>query len=375
MGPLAGIKVIEMEGLGPTPFCAMMLADMGAEVLRVVRKTARGMGSRFDVLHRGRRSIAIDLKTSGAAEAFLRMIARADALVEGFRPGVMERLGLGPDECLKRNPRLIYGRMTGWGQDGPLAQAAGHDINFIALSGALHAIGPQGVAPVPPLNLVGDFGGGGMLLAFGIVCGILHARHTGVGQVIDAAMLDGSALLMSMVYGWKAAGKWSIEKGVNLLDGGAHFYNTYECADGKWIAVGALEPQFYSHLLEGAGIQDPAFDSRMDRSRWPELKAALASVFKMKTRSEWCSLLEGTDACFAPVLDLDEAPGHPHNRSRNTFIKVDGVVQPAPAPRFSRSAAPIPTAATPAGLHTEEVLADWGFTDAEIADLNATGAI
>ncbi|MGB9106199.1 MAG: CaiB/BaiF CoA-transferase family protein [Terriglobales bacterium] len=375
MGPLAGIKVVEMEGLGPGPFCAMMLADMGAEVIRVVRKTARGTGSRFDVLHRGRRSIAIDLKTDGGAETVLRMIARADALVEGFRPGVMERLGVGPEESLKRNPRLIYGRMTGWGQDGPLAQAAAHDINFIALSGALHAIGPKGAAPVPPLNLVGDFGGGGMLLAFGIVCGILHARQTGVGQVVDAAILDGSALLMAMVYGWKAAGEWSTEKGVNLLDGGAHFYNTYECADGKWVAVGAFEPHFYAHLLELAGIQDPAFASHMDRSRWPELKAALASVFKSKSRDEWCSLLEGTDACFAPVLDLNEAPRHPHNRSRGTFIAVDGVIQPAPAPRFTCSPADTPTGAMPAGQHTEEVLADWGFTTAEIANLKARGTI
>ncbi|MGA2000981.1 MAG: CaiB/BaiF CoA-transferase family protein [Terriglobales bacterium] len=375
MGPLAGIKVIEMEGLGPGPFCAMMLADMGAEVIRVVRKTARGIGSRFDVLHRGRRSISIDLKRADGAETVLRMIARADALVEGFRPGVMERLGLGPEECLKRNPRLIYGRMTGWGQDGPLAQAAAHDINFIALTGALHSIGPAGAAPVPPLNLVGDFGGGGMLLAFGIVCGILHARQTGVGQVIDAAMLDGSALLMAMVYGWKAAGQWSTKKGVNLLDGGAHFYNTYECADGKWVALGAFEPHFYAHFLQLAGIQDRALSSQMDRLRWPELKAALACVFKTKSRDEWCSLLEGTDACFAPVLDLEEAPRHAHNRSRSTFIEVDGVIQPAPAPRFSRSVTDTPTGATPAGQHTDEVLADWDFTTAEIANLKARGTI
>ena len=360
MGPLKGIKVVELAGIGPGPFCAMMLADMGADVIRVERKSAQGTGAPTNVLNRGRRSIAVDLKQPQEVERVLRLIERADALIEGFRPGVMERLGLGPDVCLERNPRLVYGRMTGWGQNGMLAHAAGHDINYIALSGALHAIGPAGGQPVPPLNLVGDFGGGGMVLAFGIVCGILEARQSGRGQVIDAAMTDGAALLMAPIYGLKAAGRWTNRRGTNYLDGGAHFYGTYECADGKYVAVGAIEPQFYALLLAKTGIVDPQFQAQTDAAQWPELKTKLAALFKTRTRDEWCELLEGTDVCFAPVLDMDEAPQHPHNVARGTFVEVGGVIQPAPAPRFSRTAPAIQTPPPVAGAHDETAWADWG---------------
>ena len=367
--------MIEIAGIGPGPFCAMLLADMGAEVIRVDRKSAAGAGSKFDVMNRGRRSIAIDLKHPAAVETILRMIEQADALIEGFRPGVMERLGLSPEACFARNGKLIYGRMTGWGQNGTLAQAAGHDINYIALSGVLHAIGRPHENPVPPLNLVGDFGGGGLLLAFGIVCGLLEARTSGKGQVIDAAMTDGSATLMAMMYGFHALGRWTNDKGTNLLDSGAHFYETYECADGKWVAIGSIEPQFYALLLEKTGITDSDFQAQMDAQRWPELKAKLAAVIKTKTRHEWCAMMEGTDVCFAPVLDFDEAPRHPHNRARQTFVEIAGVLQPAPAPRFSRTAPETPSPPAQAGRHTEEVLIAFGFTATEIADLKTTGAI
>lgn len=378
-GPLKGLRVIEMVGLGAAPFCAMMLADMGAEVIRIDRKRKPSVAvfamldTRFDVLARGRRSIAIDLKNPGGAAAVLGLVAAADALIEGYRPGVMERLGLGPDVCLKRNPKLIYGRMTGWGQAGPLAQAAGHDINYIALSGALHAMGRADDPPAPPLNLVGDFGGGAMMLAFGVVCALLEARTSGKGQVVDAAMSDGAALLTAMIYGFKGFGAWSNRRGANLLDGGAHFYGSYICADGKFVAIGAIEPQFYERLLQLCAIDDPAFHHQMDARRWPELKSRLAEIFKTRTRDQWCELLAGTEACFAPVLDLDEAPAHPHNRARQTFIELDGVTQPAPAPRFSRTPAEVARPPAAAGQHTEEVLADWGYNQDEISAMKSAG--
>ncbi|HYM34127.1 MAG TPA: CaiB/BaiF CoA-transferase family protein [Steroidobacteraceae bacterium] len=373
-GPLRGIKVVEMVGIGPGPFCAMMLADMGAEVIRIDKKGTRA-NARFDVLARGRRSVALDLKNSEAQLVALELIAQADALIEGFRPGVMERLNLGPDCCLERNPRLGYGRMPGWGQTGPLAHAAGHDINYIALSGMLHAMGRAHEPPSPPLNLVGDFGGGAMFLAFGIVCALLEARESKRGQIIDAAMTDGSALLGTLMYGLKAAGRWSVTRGANLLDGGAHFYDTYECADGKYLALGAIEPQFYAELLKRIGIDDASLQKQMDAQAWPELKKKIAHCIKGKTRDEWCRLLEGTDACVAPVLDMNEAPLHAHNRARNAFVDVETVTQPAPAPRFSRTPAQIQRPPASPGEHTESVLRDWGFGDERVARLKATGVI
>jgi alpha-methylacyl-CoA racemase len=374
MGPLKGIRVIEFAGIGPGPFAAMLLSDMGAEVVRIDRKGARG-GSKFDITARGRRSVALDLKTPEGVEVALRLIEKADALIEGFRPGVMERLGLGPDVCLARNPKLVFGRMTGWGQTGPLAHAAGHDINYIALTGALHAIGRPGERPVPPLNLVGDFGGGALYLAFGIACGLLEVRASGNGQVIDAAMTDGSASLMAMFFGFRASGMMSLEHGTNLLDGGAHFYDTYETKDGKWVAIGSIEPQFYALLREKAGLDDPAFDAQMDPAQWPVLKEKLAAVIKMKTRDEWCEIMEGTDICFAPVLSLDEARDHPHNKARETIVEIDGVPQPAPAPRFSRTKPEIQGPPPAAGQHTEEVLRDWGIAASNIEKMKSTGAI
>src|SRR5262245_21629335 len=314
----------------------MMLSDMGAEVIRVDRLTGASSRPR-DVLARNRRSIAIDLKQKEGVDLVLRLCEKADALFEGFRPGVTERLGLGPETCMARNPKLVYGRMTGWGQDGPMAQAAGHDINYIGLAGALHAIGRNGEKPVPPLNLVGDFGGGGMLLAFGLVCGLLEAQRSGKGQVIDAAMVDGAAALMAMFFSFRATGGFTDKRGTNLLDGGAHFYDTYETKDGKHICLGSIEPQFYSELVQRAGLDKEKFAAQMDAKRWPEYKEELTRVFKSKTRDEWCALMEGTDVCFAPVLSVFEAPHHPHNKARGTFVEVDGVVQPAPAPRFSRT--------------------------------------
>lgn len=376
-GPLQGYKVVEMVGLGPAPFCAMMLADMGAEVIRVDR-LATGSGQDdacFDVTARGRRSLGIDLKKPGAAQIVLQLIDKADILIEGFRPGVMERLGLGPDVCQARNPKLVYGRMTGWGQHGPLANAAGHDINYVALSGALHAIGRPDEPPVVPLNYIGDFGGGAMMLAFGVVCAVLEARRSGRGQVVDAAMTDGAALLSAMMYGMKAAGNWSNERGENLLDGGAHFYGTYACSDGKYIAIGAIEPQFYAQLMALCGIDDAIFQAQRDVHRWPILKYRLADVFRTKTRAQWCALMEGTDACFAPVLDWDEAPQHPHNQARGTFIDVGGVTQPAPAPRFSRSTPGMPIAPVAPGTHSAAILADWGIAETAIAALKADGII
>jgi len=374
MGPLQGVKIIEFAGIGPGPFCAMLLSDMGAEVVRIDRKGGRG-ANKFDITSRGRRSLALDLKKPEAVEVALKLIAKADGLLEGFRPGVMEKLGLGPDVALKRNPKVVYGRMTGWGQTGPLATAAGHDINYIALTGALHAIGRKGETPVPPLNLVGDFGGGALYLAFGMACGLFEAQRSGKGQVIDCAMTDGAASLMSMFYGFKAMGMWSDAKGENLLDGGAHFYDTYETADGKWVAIGSIEPQFYALLLEKAGLSDPDFQAQMDRSKWPSLKEKIAGVIATQTRDHWNKLMEGTDVCYAPVLSLAEAPNHAHNKARATFVEIDGVVQPAPAPRFSRTKPEIQGAAPTAGQHNDQVLGDWGFSGGDIAALKSSGAI
>ena len=378
-GPLSGVKVVEIAGIGPGPFAAMMLADMGADVIRVDRAQAVMGGDperpSLDLLNRGRRSVGVDLKNTDGVETVLRLVEAADALIEGFRPGVAERLGIGPDECLARNRRLIYGRMTGWGQDGPYASTAGHDINYIALAGALDPIGRSGEAPVPPLNLVGDFGGGGMLLAYGVVCALLEAQRSGEGQVVDAAMVDGAAVLMTMFHGLSATGFWTEERGTNLLDTGAHFYDVYECADGKYVSIGSIEPQFYAELIKLSGLEGEQLPHQMDRSQWPALKERLAAVFKTKTRGEWCSIMEGSDVCFAPVLSLSEAPQHPHNQHRGTFTEVAGVVQPAPAPRFSRTAGAVQRPPAFAGQHTDEALADWGFEPAEIAKLREAGAI
>ena len=372
-GPLKGVKVVEFAGIGPGPFCGMLLSDLGADVVRIDRK-GPGRASPADITARGRRSIALDLKRPEAVETCLRLMDSAEIIFEGFRPGVMERLGLGPDVALKRNPKLVYGRMTGWGQTGPLAQAAGHDINYIAISGALHAIG-TGDKPVPPLNLVGDFGGGALYLAFGLLAALTHARATGQGQVVDTAMTDGAASRMSMCYGMKAMGVWNGERRANLLDGGAHFYDTYQCSDGKWIALGSIEPQFYALLLEKAGLTDPAFGAQMDRSAWPDLKAKLAAVIVRKTRAEWTAIMEGTDICFGPVMDLDEAPLHPHNLARETFVTVSGVVQPAPAPRFSATPGQIQGPPPAIGADTDTALTDWGLSAGELAQLKATGAL
>ena len=381
-GPLAGIKVIEMVGIGPCPFAAMMLADMGAEVIRIDRKTKPGadnpfpmLGTKFDVMARGRRSLALDLKHPQAREVVLQLIGQADILIEGFRPGVMERLGLGPDACQERNPKLVYGRITGWGQAGPLSQAAGHDLNYIALSGMLHAMGRADSPPSPPLNLVGDFGGGAMMLAFGVVCAALEARSSGKGQVVDAAMTDGSALLGSMMYGMRAFGSWRDEREANMLDGGAPFYDTYGCLDGKYLSVGAIEPQFYAQLLALSGASDPEFTKQWSQPRWPQLKEKFAALFATRTRDDWCALLEGTDACVAPVLDMAEAPLHPHNAARGSFIEIDGVTQPAPAPRFSRTAPEAGAAAAAPGQHSAAVLADWGWSLDAIETLRSAGVI
>jgi len=372
-GPLSGLKIVEFAGIGPGPFCGMLLSDLGADVVRIDRKGG-GRGSKFDVTSRGRRSVALDLKSPEAVEACLKLIEGADALFEGFRPGVMERLGLGPDVALKRNPKLVYGRMTGWGQFGPLAHAAGHDINYIALTGALAAIGTR-EKPVPPLNLVGDFGGGALYLAFGLLAGIIHARATGEGQVVDCAMTDGAASLMSMFYGMLGSGAWREGRESNLLDGGAQFYDVYECKDGGWVALGSIEPQFYALLLEKADLTDPEFKAQMSRDNWPSLKAKLKAVIKSKTRDEWVKIMEGTDVCFAPVLGLSEAASHPHNAARKTFVEVEGVVQPAPAPRFSRTPGEIQSAAPAIGAHNESALADWGFSADAIKALASAGAL
>jgi len=368
MGPLSGFRIIELAGIGPGPFCGMMLSDMGAEVIRVDR-AATSNRRNIDVLNRGRKSIAVDLKSPAGKELVLKLCESADGLFEGFRPGVTERLGLGPDECLARNEKLVYGRMTGWGQDGPMANAAGHDINYIALSGALSAIGPKDGKPVPPLNLVGDFGGGGMLLAFGMVCGMLETQKSGKGQVIDSAMVDGAATLMSMFFTMRAAGMWKDERASNMLDGGAHFYDTYETGDGGYISLGSIEPQFYALLVEKAGLDADEFSAQHDQARWPELKNKLTAVFKTKTRSEWCEIMEGSDVCFAPVLGLGEVADHPHNKARATFVEMDGVVQPAPSPRFSRTEVSLSHSSRLPGQDSREVLQGAGLSDSEIDEL------
>lgn len=377
-GPLQGVKVIEIAGIGPGPYAAMMLADMGAEVVRVDRAAAViGDFSRdnLEILNRGRRSIGVNLKDPGGVETVMRLVDQADALIEGFRPGVAERLNIGPDACLARNPKLVYGRMTGWGQSGPMAQASGHDINYIALAGALGHLGRAGEKPTPPINLVADFGGGGMLMAFGIACALIESARSGKGQVIDAAMVDGSASLMTMTWGLRARGVWG-ERGTNVLDSGAPFYDTYETADAAFISIGSLEPQFYAELVERLGLVDDVDLARqMDPTTWPEMRERLTTLFKTKTRDEWCELLEGTDVCFAPVLTMDETIGHPHIQARETIVNEFGLDQPAPAPRFSRTPGEIQGPPAWPGQHTDEVLGEWGFAADEIAVLRDAGAV
>ena len=381
-GPLAGIKVVEIAGIGPGPYGAMLLADLGADIIRIDRSTgvnAFGQGPDAeppaDILARGRRSVAVDLKNPEGVATVLDLVEQADVLIEGFRPGVMERLGLGPDVCLERNPRLVYGRMTGWGQEGPYASAAGHDINYIALAGALEPLGRAGEQPTPPLNLVGDFGGGGMMLAFGVCAALVEVARSGEGQVIDAAMIDGAASLMTMTWSFKHMGIWADERGTNMLDTGAHFYDTYETADGKYVSIGSIEPQFYAELLRLTGIDPESLPKQMDKSQWPALKERFAEVFKTKTRDEWCEIMEHTDVCFAPVLAMDEAPQHPHIAERETFTTVAGLVQPAPAPRFSRTPGSIERPPPHAGQHTDEALEAWGVAPERIAQLREAKAI
>lgn len=379
MGPLAGVRVVEIAGIGPGPFCAMMLADAGADVIRVDRASRVWGGDPdsppSDVLARGRRSIGVDLKSPDGVETVLRLAEGSDAMLEGFRPQVAERLGIGPEDCLARNPRLVYGRMTGWGQDGPYAQAAGHDLNYISLAGVLGAIGRKGQAPVPPLNLVGDFGGGGMYLAFGIVCALLEARASGRGQVVDAAMVDGAASLMSFVYGMRSMGYWTDERGANMLDTGAPYYDVYETSDGRYISLAAIESQFYDELRERLGLDGPQWDEQNRRDRWPELKAELARVVASKTLDEWDRILGGGDACYAPVLSPADAPDHPHNQARGTFTTEFGVVQPRPAPRFSRTDSRIGGPPPHPGQHTDEILGEIGLDADAIAGLRSSGAV
>lgn len=380
-GPLTGYRIIEIAGIGPGPFAAMMLADMGAEVIRVERaQSVRGPAPdtpHYDVMLRGRRNIAVDLKHPDGVATLLDLVERADALIEGFRPGVMERLGVGPEVCLARNPKLVFGRMTGWGQEGMYAQAAGHDINYIALAGALAHFGRRDEAPVPPLNMVGDFGGGGMFLAYGVVCALLEAQRSGQGQVVDTAMVDGAAVLMSMFWAFKSIGMFDENaRGTNLLDTGAHFYDVFRCADGQYVSIGSIEPQFYAELMRLTGLDaDPEFAKQMDKAQWPHLKQRLGDVFATKTRAEWCAIMEATDVCFAPVLTMSEAAEHPHNVERGTFIEVGGMRQPAPAPRFSRTATAVERPPAHPGQHTREVLADWGIAADRVDALVASGAV
>jgi len=378
-GPLRGFKIIEMAGMGPGPFCGMLLADMGADVVRVERLTVSDRGidfpPQFDLLNRGKRSVAIDLKTEEGKAALLNLIGQADALIEGFRPGVMERLGLGPDECQIQNPNLVYGRITGWGQEGPLAQAAGHDLNYIALSGAVHSIGPADGKPSVPLNLIGDFGGGALYLAMGILAAILEAQKSGKGQVVDAAMVDGVASLMTMQYALKQMGAWKGPRGHNLLDGGAPFYDVYETSDGKHISVAPVERRFYEELIERIGLSDMPLPKQNDPKGWSELRERLSETFKKRTRTEWCELLEGSDACFAPVLDMMEVTQHPHSIERRVYTEIEGVVQPNPAPRFSRTPSEVKHAAPVMGADTRPVFLDWGFSASTVDDLESKGLI
>ncbi|ABB06202.1 CaiB/BaiF CoA transferase family protein [Burkholderia lata] len=378
-GPLAGLKIIELGGIGPGPFCAMLLADMGADVLRLDRIVPSDSGvhmdHRFNLLNRGRRSVAIDLKRPQAVELVKRLTASADAALEGFRPGVAERLGLGPDDLLAHNPRLVYGRMTGWGQDGPLAQAPGHDMNYISLSGALHTIGERDGPPVPPLNLVGDFGGGAMYLAFGMVCAMLEAARSGTGQVVDASMVDGSAHLMTLIYGMYAAGAWSDRRGDNRLDSGTPWYSVYRTRDDRYVSLASNEPRFYRETLALLGLSDTPLPDQHDRHGWPVLREHFTRVFATKTRDEWCALAAGTDVCLAPVLSLAEAPHHPHNVARGTFVEVDGIVQPGPAPRFSRTKPTLRGGAPAPGAHTTDALRDWGIDAREVDALRAEGVL
>jgi len=378
MGPLKGIKVIELQGIGPAPHCCMMLSDMGAEVIRVDRAVAGVKGvadPRYDVMARGRKSVAVNLKKPEGVETVLRLVEQADALIEGFRPGVMERLGLGPDVCMARNERLVYGRMTGWGQDGPIAGIAGHDINYIALGGTLHHIGVAGGKPVPPLNLVGDFGGGGMLLAMGTLAALLEAKNSGKGQVIDAAMLEGATQLGAFLWGLRKSGTWKNERGANILDTGSHFYNTYECKDGKYVSIGSIEPQFYAELLELTGTKNDEMPEQMERDQWPAMQEKFAAIFKTKTRDEWTAIMGMSDVCFAPVLDMQEAEQHPHNKARGMFIDVGGITMPAPAPRFSRTPSKVQGPPAQPGEHTDATLAAFGFSKDEISQLRAGEAI
>jgi alpha-methylacyl-CoA racemase len=379
-GPLSGIKIVEIAGIGPAPFAAMMLSDLGADIVRVDRAGNVSGGSPelppADLLTRGRRSVGVDLKSPAGVELVLELIEQADAFLEGFRPGVAERLGIGPEEAMARNPKLVYGRMTGWGQDGPYAPTAGHDINYIALAGALAHLGRADEQPTPPINLVGDFGGGGMLMALGLCAALLEAGRSGEGQVVDAAMVDGSASLMTMIWAFQAMGIWTEERGTNLLDTGAHFYDTYRTSDDKWVSIGSIEPQFYAELLRLTGLEGEELPHQMDKAAWAELKERLRGVFAAKSRDEWCEIMEGSDVCFAPVLTMNEAAQHPHNVARGTFTEVAGVTQPAPAPRFSRTPGEIRRPPPHAGQHTDEVLADWlDADDARTAQLRAEGAV
>ena len=379
MGPLKGLRVIELAGIGPCPMCAMLLAELGADVVRVDRLADSGLGigmaPEYHLLNRSRPSIAVDLKHPDGVETVLRLVDGADALIEGFRPGVTERLGLGPQDCAARNPRLVYGRVTGWGQDGPLSRAAGHDLNYIALTGALNAIGRRGAPPTPPHNLVGDFGGGALYLALGVVAALYEARESGRGQTVDAAMVDGAASLMTSAYSLKAAGISDAPRGENILDSGAHFYDVYETSDGRYVSIAPVEPKFYAELLERIGLDAAEAPHSTDRADWPASKARLAALFRTRTRDEWCEILEGTDACFAPVLGMDEAHRHRHNAARGTFVERDGIVQPNAAPRLDRTPTGIRCSPPTPGTGTRSVLADWGFEPAEIDDLAARGII
>lgn len=380
MGPLAGKKIVEIAGLGPGPVCGMLLADMGAEVTVIDRPATSNPSAlalaNVAIMNRGKKSIALDLKMEGGRDVVLRLLENANGLIEGFRPGVMERLGLGPGDCLEVNPRLVYGRMTGWGQAGPLSQVAGHDLNYVALSGALWYGGRADSPPTVPPTLVGDIGGGAMLLAIGMLAAMMNAQETGKGQVVDAAMIDGSALSTTLLYALFQSGNWTLNRQDNFLDGAAYWYDTYECADGKYVSIGSIEPEFHALLLEKLGLEDdPDFAQQYKKDRWPELKARFVDIFKTKTRDEWCALLEGSDVCFAPVLDFAEAPRHPHNRARGVFTKVAGVTQPAPAPRFSETPSEIGSAPPESGEHTAEILAAAGYSEQELGRLRAMNII